>query len=40
MSDESVSTNTLDSLYNILKCDITDIVQFTATSNEINKKNE
>lgn len=37
MSDESVSTNTLDSLCNILKCDITDIVQFTATPNEENK---
>ncbi len=28
MSDESVSTNTLDSLCNILDCDITDLICF------------
>ena len=30
MEDESVSTNTIDSLCNILECDIKDIMKFTS----------
>lgn len=33
MRDESVSTNTLNSLCNILSCDISDIIKFTVDEN-------
>lgn len=38
MRDESVSTNTLNSLCNILGCDISEIVKFVPDSE--NKDNE
>jgi len=30
MNDESVSTNTINTLCNILKCELTDIMEFTS----------
>lgn len=37
MADESVSSNTLDSLCNILDCDILDIIEFIP-DNKLNDK--
>ena len=38
MNDDSVSTNTLNALCNILNCDITDIVTFTPDTDESDSK--
>lgn len=40
MSDESVSTNTLNALCNILECDISEIVKFLPDEEEKNEDKE
>jgi DNA-binding Xre family transcriptional regulator len=35
MTDQSVSTNTINSLCNIFKCELTDIMEFTLDSGNI-----
>ena len=35
MNDESVSTNTIDALCQILQCDVTDIMEVVNTSTKI-----
>ena len=38
MSDQSVSTNTINSLCNILKCEVTDIMEFAPDVNNEDKE--
>lgn len=38
MTDESVSTNTLDALCNILNCNVSDIIEFTVDSQSNDDK--
>lgn len=38
MNDESVSTYTVNALYNILKCELTDIMEFHLDENTENIK--
>lgn len=39
MADESVSTNTLNSLCNILDCDISDIMEFIPDTERTDREN-
>lgn len=37
MNDDSVSTNTLNALCNILNCDISDIIEFTPDNQNLSE---